>query len=123
MLYTFQLLVQHLAVAGYLAQVAFNAYEFLSRACFCVLDYSFRHAHLPCQFECERVAGESHFKLEHRCDVLYVEHHCSVDDAGFGRCVKLEVCIVGGYDAVCASFIKLAEYGFSDGSSGGRFCS
>ena len=74
----FKLLVESLAVTGNLAEVSLDAYELFSGPAFRVLDYVFRQPHLSCQFKCERVSRQSHLKLEHRRNVLHVEHHRAI---------------------------------------------
>ena len=114
-----ELLVQGPAVAGYLAQVAFNAHEFFSRAGFGILDHRFRQPHLACQFECEGIAREADFQLEQGHDVLGVELHGSVDDACFGPGgIQFQVGVVGGNNPIYPAFVEFRQDGFGDGAAG-----
>ena len=120
MLDALELLVEGLAVSRDLAQVALYAHELLSSSVLRVLDDALRKSHLACQLECERIARKSHLQLEERRYVLHVEHHRSVHDSRVGRGVKLEVCVVGRDDSVCASLVKLAQNRLRDCSAGCR---
>ena len=121
MAYPFKLLVQSLSVACNLAKVSLDAHELFSRPVLGILDYSLRHAHLARKLECERIAGKSHLQLEHRRDVLHVEHHRSVHHPRVSRCVKLQIGIVRRNDSIHSAVVEFAQDGFRYGSTCSRF--
>ena len=87
MLDALEFLVQSLSVARNLAEVSLDSHELLSGAGLCILDDVFRKSHLAGQLEGKRVARQTHLQLEKRCNVLYVEHHRSVQHSGLRRSV------------------------------------
>ena len=119
--YPFELLIQSLAIACNLAQVALNPHELLTCPVLGILHNVFRQSHLPGKLEGKGVARQSHLQPEHRSYVLDIEHHCAVHDSRVSGSIELEVGIVSGDDPVSAPFVQFAEDGLGDCSAGSRF--
>ena len=116
-----ELIFESLAVTDNLTKVSLDVHELFSGTVFRILDDVLRKTHLPCQFECERVARKTDFKGEQRLDPCRIELHRSVDDSGLGPgSVELEVGVVGGDDSVDPFSVQFAENRFGDGPSRGR---
>ncbi len=119
-LYALELFVESLPVAGYLAQIPLDSDELFTGTGLSIFYYSLRQPHLACKLKCERVARQSHFKFEHRSDILHIEHHGPVCDSGVSRSIQFQVCIVGRDDSIYASLVELSEYRFRNRSSRSR---